>query len=429
MNILQRLKAASQIISKGDINPSTWKGSLWQLFQLDGGFIPIDLANNSNRQINEGYMRNVDVYSIISKIVNVSKSIPWVVEKQLASGEWKELKNTPIHELMANPNDTKGYTWDDIEELTLIYLLVTGNTYVKATKSIGFDTYSEIDILPSNGVYITSVLNDFFMPRYQYNFSFGSTTKTYTNEDLKHIKFYNPSLLNYYYGLSPIQVAASVVQVGNERWTADAAILGNRGISGIIGDKSQLPMLPEEAEKVDDALRTRIGGAHKYGGIIVSNKDLTYTNIAMSSADLELLKKGIVTTRTLCNVLGLDSSLFNDPENKTYNNRLEAEKAMYTNCIIPLSGKISEAFTQYLCKPTFEGQKVRMRQDFSKVECLQENLKEKADILGSFKDKGIYTANEVRVKMGDEKSDDPNADLLIINTTPINNLQNSQQPK
>ncbi len=68
-----------------------------------------------------------------------------------------------------------------------------------------------------------------------------------------------------------------------------------------------------------------------------------------------------------------------------------------------------------------------MRQDFSKVECLQENLKEKADILSSFKDKGIYTANEVRAKMGEPKSTDPNADLLIINTTPINNLQNPQQ--
>jgi hypothetical protein len=218
-----------------------------------------------------------------------------------------------------------------------------------------------------------------------------------------------------------------VVQVGNERWVADASILGNRGITGIVGDKSQLPMTNEEAKIADESIKSRIGGADKFGGIIVTNKDLTYTNIALSSADLELLKKGIITLRTLCNVLGVDSGLFNDSENQKYANKLEAQKALFTNCIIPLSDKMSEAYTSFLCKNHFPNENVRMRQDFSKVECLQENFQQKADILGSLKDKGIYTANEVREQMNMPKSTDPNADLLIINTTPLNNLQNSQQ--
>ena len=47
---------------------------------------------------------------------------------------------------------------------------------------------------------------------------------------------------------------------------------------------------------------------------------------------------------------------------------------------MPLSGKIAEAFTQYLCKDLFEGQKVRMRQDFSGIECLQENKKQESEV-------------------------------------------------
>jgi len=175
-------------------------------------------------------------------------------------------------------------------------------------------------------------------------------------------------------------VAANAIQVGNERWAADASILGNRAVAGMITDKSNLPMQPEEAELLGKETRKRMGGATKFGQIMVTNKDLSYIPLGLSPEDLQLLEKGKVTTRALCNILGLDSSLFNDPDNKTYNNRKEAEKAMYTNCIIPLSVKISEALSQYICPTFYPDQVVRMRQDFSGVECLQGNLKEESEI-------------------------------------------------
>lgn len=419
MNLYQRIKSA--VTTKGMTMPLTEhdRRVIWQFL---GGWMPLNFQNNFVNQVNAGYSQNVDVYAIVKKITDISKSIPWIVEKKLANGSWKLLEDTTVHELMYAPNNSKNYTWNDIEEQTLLYLLITGNTYLVGNTQFNSSLIEELDVLPTQSVNILNRNSDFFMPLLEYQFSYGSSNRIYQKNDLCHIKFFNPNLERYYYGLSPIQVAANVVHVGNERWEADASILSNRGVSGIIGDKSQLPMTSDEAQVVDDSLKGRIGGSHKYGGIIVSNKDLTYTNIAMSSADLELLKKGVVTTRTLCNVMGLDSSLFNDPDNKTYNNRLEAEKAMYTNCIMPLSDKMSEAYTSFICKNHFPNQSVRMRQDFSKVECLQENLKEKAQILQDFKTKGIYTANEVREKMGEQKSNDPNADILIINTTAVENI-------
>ena len=336
MKFSQRLKAAANIL-KGTIDPSTYRQGIWQAIQLDGGFMPIDLANNSNAQIIKGYTENIDVYSIIRKIVDVLKSVDWVIEKKQASGKWKPLSDSPLHELMGNPNRTKSYTWDDIEEMIAIYLLVTGNVYVKGFEAIGFKGIQEIEILPSNAVIVVNQNVNFFAPQLQYYFNFGGSNATYTSDQLKHIKYYNPNILNFQYGLSPLQVAANAIQVGNERWIADASILGNKGVSNLIGDKSGLPMTAEESDKVDEALRQRLGGARKFGASLVVNKDLSVMPLGLSPADMQLLEKGKVTTRALCNVMGLDSSLFNDPDNKTYNNRLEAEKAMYTNCIIPLS--------------------------------------------------------------------------------------------
>ena len=78
-------------------------------------------------------------------------------------------------------------------------------------------------------------------------------------------------------------------------------------------------------------------------------------------------------------ISGVDSALFNDPANQTYNNRLEAEKALYTNAIIPLSEKISLAHTNFLVQNHFPNEEVRMRQDFSEVEALQKDKKTEAE--------------------------------------------------
>jgi HK97 family phage portal protein len=393
------------------------------IFRYFGGLMPLNIGNNSTSQITEGYLRNVDVYAIVKKVTDISKSLPWIVEKRQYNGNWKQLEDTTIHELMNAPNVMKSYTWDDIEEQVLLYLLITGNVYLVGNTQFNSTLIEEVDVLPSQAVNIFNRNSSFFIPDYEYQFNLGSSNRIYKGSELKHIKFYNPNINLLYYGLSPIQVAGNVVTLGNERWTAGASMFANGGAKGFITDKSNDPMTPEEFERIDEALKSKIGGADKYNKLVATNKDLGFVQIGMSSTDLQMIENGQVTTRALCNVLGLDSSLFNDPENKTYNNRLEAEKAMYTNCIIPLSDKLSEAYTQYICKNHFPNETVRMRQDFSKVECLQENLKEKSEILGSFKDKGIYTANEVREKMNMPKSADPNADLLIINTTILQNMQ------
>jgi HK97 family phage portal protein len=387
------------------------------LQSLFGSWIPLNFENNSNAQINDGYLKNVDVFSIVKKIVDISKSIPWIIEQQDSQGAWIELRNTSLHELLDEPNLLKGYTWNDIEEMSLLYLLITGNTYLSGGTRLNSQLIESLEVLPSNCINIYNMNQDFFNPEIIYQFSLGASQRTYTEKEIKHIRFYNPNVQRFNYGLSPIQVAANVVQVGNERWTADASILGNRAVVGLLSDESNVPLLPDEVKVIDDKLRNRFGGARKFGQIITTNKALKYIPIGLSPSDLQLLEKGVVTTRTLCNVLGLDSSLFNDPANKTFNNRVEAEKAMFTNCIIPLSDKMSESYSSYLCSNHFPGKRVRMRQDFSKVECLQENLKEKSTILADLKIKGIYTANEVRLKLGEEISTDENADKLIISTT------------
>lgn len=398
--------------------------TIWRMF---GSFQANQFQMQGNGLIENSYERNVDVYAVIKKIVDITKSVPWIVEQKQASGNWKVLNNTSIHDLMDAPNEAKGYTWNDIEEQVLTYLLLTGNVYIVGEKPFAMDGIAELDILPSNHVLIRTS-ESFFNPKKEYQFSIGTTTKIYKDDEIGHIKFFNPgynSVLESQYGLSVIQVASKVVQVGNDRWDANATLLQNRGAVGLITDRSTRPMNGEEALEAQDKWNNETGGTGNYGKIKVTNKDLNYIQMAMSPADLQLVENGVVNLRSICNVFGLDSSLFNDPANKTYNNQLEAQKALYTNAIIPLSDKIAEHFTRFIAKNHFPDKTVRMRQDFSKIEALQENLKDKADTLIKLKDAGILTANQVLEKLGEAKSNDPNADVL---TSKQNNLQQPIQP-
>lgn len=391
---------------------------IWKWF---GSFDANAFAMNDGSFIEESYETNVDFYSVINKVVNTSKMVPWIVEQRQSDGTWEIIEDTTLHELMAQPNMPKQYTWDDIQEQQLVYLLVAGNSYMVGNTQLQSSLIEEVDILPSQFVDITAN-GDFFLPAAKYTFELESTKRTYESDELEHTRLFNPGYQNMsdgLLGLSIVQVARMVIQTGNSKWEANASIFQNRGALGIVTDKTNRPMTPSEANDAQDKLDHRIGGSEKYGRTLVTNKDLNYIQLAMSPADLQLLESGVVSLRSICNALGVDSSLFNDPGNRTLNNLKEAEKNLYRNTIIPLSERIAAKHTIFLAKNHFPEGNVRMRQDFSNVAALQEDFNEKSKTLVSLKSNGIITANEARGALDKDMIIDENADKLIITNNNI----------
>ena len=340
---------------------------------------PFTYQFKSNTSLEDSYESNVDVYSVIRKIVDVFKSVEWIVEQRQSDGSYEVIENTSIHDLMRMPNMGKGYTWSDIDEQMIIYLLGTGNTYLYGEMINGL--IQEVDVLPSNNVEAITSKN-FFIPNVRYKFELGMNKRTFEEGEVEHTMMFNPSyesVQESFDGLSVFDVARSVIEVGNDRWEADAHLLKNRGVAGLVTDSSQRPMLEDEAKKIQESFDRDTAGTHNFGKVKVTNKDLKFIQMAMSSTDLQLIEKDVITLRAICNVLGLDSSLFNDPANKTFNNRKEAEKAMYTNCIIPIAEKIATKHTNFIAKNHFPDGNVRIRKDFSNIPALQNDMKQEAE--------------------------------------------------
>ena len=362
---------------KGKINLTDNNREL--IYKLFGSFGVNRLGSSDRAFLEEGYEGNVDVYAVIKKITDTYKAVPTIVERKVGD-EWELVEDSLIHDLMNNPNPGKGYTWDDVDEMIATYLLANGNSYLVGQEGLFNSRIAEVDVLPAPNVTINSN-NDFFMPNLKYHFELNNQRLQFESETVEHIRFFNPSFMSAtesFKGLSPIEVASRVVKVGNDRWDADANLLQNRGAIGLVTDKSNRPMTPEEARQVQAGFDRDTAGTNNYGKIKVTNKDLSYIQMAMSSADLQLIEKNVINLRSICSVYGVDSSLFNDPANQTYNNRKEAEKALYTNAIMPMAKKISQKHTNFIAK-NLMGDGYRMRKDFDGIEALQTDKKQEAE--------------------------------------------------
>ncbi|MCA9497339.1 MAG: phage portal protein, partial [Nanoarchaeota archaeon] len=112
--------------------------------------------------------------------------------------------------------------------------------------------------------------------------------------------------------------------------------------------------------------------------------------------------------RTICNLYGVSSVLFNDNEQSTYNNVEQARKDFYEYTIKPLNSDFSEKFTKFL-----GDENVRLEFDYTNVEVLQDALYTKAQALNSME---FLDDNEKREIIGFDKRKEPLNDKNINNT-------------
>jgi phage portal protein BeeE len=100
--------------------------------------------------------------------------------------------------------------------------------------------------------------------------------------------------------------------------------------------ESNIPLTNDELEQLRKNVHEKIrkGGV---GGIEPVSIPIEILPISIDNQKYRLIEIRTQLIRELCNLFQIDSSLLNDPENKTYSNKTLALKALYTNVIIPIA--------------------------------------------------------------------------------------------
>lgn len=336
-------------------------------------------AGNRERMVKDGYSGNDIVYSIIRLITDKVKQPPWAEytvkdEKQykkylsLSSnkdflqdskavldlqGKALELAKvkTKLSDLITYPNEQDA--WGDLVEAYAAFKLITGNSYIYGKmiptgRNMGmpFELYA----LPSQYMSIYADLNVFPVVPQSYML-YMQYMEQFTKQEILHDKYFNPNwniVGNQLYGLSPLEAAAKVLTRSNEGKQAAVSNYQNGGPKGILFVSDDRHDPQETLQEAMDLKKTlaRNQGSKNVNQVETSGYKVDYVPLGLSPVDLDLLNAENMDLRALCNIYGVPSQLLNDPDNKTFSNSKEGEKALTSRCAIPMLSSIRDQFNR-----------------------------------------------------------------------------------
>lgn len=338
------------------------------------------LFNKEKGVVKTSYWMNGDVYSITSRIARNAANVPRLLFKKTRTGELELVEEGDLYNLINNPNQDQTAT--AFRQEALINLLTRGNAFAFGRRASGFETFSELHNLYNDTVTINCTIQDFRPKPSSYRVEVGNKVTPFAVEDIMHIKYNNPSPdgFNTCMGLSPLEAGILSLIFSSDTKKAQSQLIRTQGGRGFLTNRSENALSDSDKLAIQKAQDMRIEGAKNFNKLIATSANIDFVSTAMDANQLKTIESSVLSKRDLCDLYSVDSSLFNDPANKTYNNRKEAEKAMFTNAVIPLNDLDIQAWMQFIV-PAFNAEdntEYIIKQDMSVIPSLAEEETEKS---------------------------------------------------
>jgi phage portal protein BeeE len=196
----------------------------------------------------------------------------------------------------------------------------------------------------------------------------------------------------------PLEAAGSLLFKLAELERAEQQAFWRQGatVFAVVSGASGLVATPAQAEVAREALQRSVRAAG-VGGIEVLPTALEFKELSRTLKDYGFEGLKIMLIRELCNLFSIDSSLLNDPENKTYSNKELAEQALFVNVVIPQVYHFLYELTLAL-RAAGELQ-LQIEADASNIEALAEQRRQHAMFVVELFKAGLLTPEEAKAKL------------------------------
>lgn len=368
---------------------------------------------NLTQLIDEGFKRNVDVFSVVNWTAENAANIPICVK---VNGE--KAPNHPLQKLIDKPNPYQSGL--EFRHQSFGYYQVTGNTFIYGNKQeagMNKGKPQELFIMPSQ--YTEIKTGGWMNPIQGYSLSLaGGNDYTFPFEDVMHMKALNLDFGNgqQFWGMSPLRAGLLALERSNSNYQAASTAYQTMGMAGILSvekDEFEPIMSDEQREQAERRLDDDYMGVFKNGKTMVTNANVNYTKLGLSPVDLNLLEDKKATLRDICNIYKVSSIIFNDNDNSTYNNAEQAIKRAYSDAIKPLVDRYVQELNEWLA-PSY-GDNVTIEADYSRVAPLQKDYNELSEWITRLTDGKIITPNEGREFLGKEIIEDEFMNKIYTN--------------
>ncbi len=274
----------------------------------------------------------------------------------------------PVLELVRRPNPAQGKA--ELFEALFGQLLLSGNGYLEA---VGGATGlpQELHVLRSDRMHLIPGADGWPVA---YEYSVGGRKHRFDMTSpappVCHVKSFHPQ--DDHYGLSPMQAAATAVDVHNAaaRWSKGLLDNAARPSGAIVyrGADGQAAMSEEQYLRLQDEMASHHQGAVNAGRPMLLEGGLDWKPMGFSPSDMEFQKTKEAAAREIAVAFGVPPMLLGIPGDATYANYQEANRAFYRLTVLPLATRVAVAVSEFLSR--FSGERVDLTPDLDQVPAL-----------------------------------------------------------
>jgi HK97 family phage portal protein len=177
-----------------------------------------------------------------------------------------------------------------------------------------------------------------------------------------HVKLFNP--VNDHYGMSPIEAAATAIDIHNTAARWNKALLDNsaRPSGALVYTSRDGNLSPEQYERLKTELEQGFQGATHAGRPLLLEGGLDWKSMSLSPKDMDFIEAKHAAAREIALALGVPPMLLGIPGDNTYSNYAEANRTFWRQTVLPLVNRTAKALSAWL-SPAYAGVRhVRRRQ-------------------------------------------------------------------
>ncbi|MFN3953160.1 MAG: phage portal protein [Pararhodobacter sp.] len=313
-----------------------------------------------------GFLGNPMGFRAVRLITESAAALPLVLQDAE-----RRYEQHPLLSLIRRPNPAQGKA--EFLEAVYAQLLLSGNAYVEAVAGPVPGLPAELHVLRADRVRVVPGADgwpaayDYAVGGRSHRFQMGTEPGA---ASICHIRTFHP--LDDHYGLSPLEAAATALDVHNaaSRWSK--ALLDNaaRPSGAIIykGADGQSGMSPEQFERLQAEMETHHQGARNAGRPMLLEGGLDWKPMGFSPSDMEFHQTKDAAAREIAIAFGVPPMLLGVPGDATYANYQEANRAFYRLTVLPLASRVTAALAHWLSG--FGEEALDLRPDLDQVPAL-----------------------------------------------------------
>ena len=308
----------------------------------------------------EGFQKNAVVHRAVRLVAEAAAAVPLGLAQR-----GKGISDHPLLDLLARPNPREG--GQRFLESVYGHLMVAGNAYVEAVGIEGLPR--ELHALRPDRMRVVPG-SDGWPAAYDY--SVGSHTVRFRQGEgvppILHLTLFHPA--DDHYGLSPMEAAATALDIHNAAGAWNKALLDNAARpSGalVFAPSTGAALSDTQFTRLKAELETSYQGSANAGRPLLLDGGLDWRPLSLSPKEMDFVEAKAAAAREIALAFGVPPLLLGLPGDNTHANYAEANRAFYRQTVIPLVRRTADSLARWL-EPAFGP--ARLEPDLDAVEAL-----------------------------------------------------------